>query len=93
MADEVVLNKAAGIERCLKCITEEYEGHEDELERNYTRQEAIGLNLLRASEGRHRPCHARDMGRKAGAASGEPEAFALLERAEDLTPGAGNLIQ
>lgn len=33
MADEVVLNKAAVIERCLKRVTEEYEGHEDELER------------------------------------------------------------
>ena len=49
MADEVVLNKAAVIERYLERIDEEYRGSEDELEANYTRQDAIVLNLLRAS--------------------------------------------
>jgi uncharacterized protein YutE (UPF0331/DUF86 family) len=50
MADEVILNKVAIIERCLKRIAEEYEDHEDDLETDYTRQDAIVLNLLRASE-------------------------------------------
>lgn len=48
--DEVLLGKAATIERCLKRIGEEYRGHEDELFVNFTRQDAIILNLLRACE-------------------------------------------
>lgn len=46
--DDVLLNKASSIERCLKRIDEDYRGHEDELESNYTRQDAIVLNLQRA---------------------------------------------
>lgn len=48
--DDVLLNKAAIIERCLTRIVEEYEGHEEELETNLTRQDAIVLNLQRACE-------------------------------------------
>ncbi len=48
--DEVLLGKAAIIERCLKRIAEEYVGHEDELATNFTRQDAIVLNLQRACE-------------------------------------------
>jgi uncharacterized protein YutE (UPF0331/DUF86 family) len=48
--DEVLLGKAGIIERCLKRIAEEYVGHEDELESNFTRQDALVLNLQRACE-------------------------------------------
>ncbi len=48
--DEVLLGKAAIIERCLKRIAEEYVGHETELESNFTRQDALVLNLQRACE-------------------------------------------
>ena len=48
--DEVLLGKAAIIERCLKRINEEYLGHEGELATNHTRQDAIVLNLQRACE-------------------------------------------
>jgi uncharacterized protein YutE (UPF0331/DUF86 family) len=50
MADDVVLNKVAIIEHCLKRIGEEYDGRESELISNLTRQDAIILNLLRACE-------------------------------------------
>ncbi len=50
MPDDVLLNKVAIIERCLYRIREEYEGHEGELATNFTRQDAIVLNLLRACE-------------------------------------------
>ncbi len=50
MADDVVLNKVASIERCLSRVTEDYAGHESELETNFTRQDAIVLNTLRACE-------------------------------------------
>jgi uncharacterized protein YutE (UPF0331/DUF86 family) len=48
--DEVLLGKTATIERCLRRIEEEYRGREEELFANYTRQDAIVLNLLRACE-------------------------------------------
>jgi len=48
--DEVLLGKAAIIERCLRRIDEEYRGHEDELATNFTRQDSILLNLQRACE-------------------------------------------
>ncbi len=48
--DDVILNKAASIERCLARINEEYAGSEDELETNYTKQDAIILNLQRACQ-------------------------------------------
>jgi uncharacterized protein YutE (UPF0331/DUF86 family) len=48
--DEVLLGKAAIIERCLKRIAEEYVGHEAELGTNFTRQDALVLNLQRACE-------------------------------------------
>jgi uncharacterized protein YutE (UPF0331/DUF86 family) len=48
--DDVLLNKAAIIERCLARIAEEYDGHKKELETNLTRQDAIVLNLQRACE-------------------------------------------
>lgn len=48
--DEVLLGKAAIIERCLKRIDDEYRGHEAELATNLTRQDSILLNLQRACE-------------------------------------------
>lgn len=50
MVDDVLLNKSASIERCLQRVQEEYVGHENELETNHTRQDALVLNLLRACE-------------------------------------------
>jgi uncharacterized protein YutE (UPF0331/DUF86 family) len=48
--DDVLIGKATIIERCIKRIHEEYDGHEAELETNFTRQDALMLNLLRATE-------------------------------------------
>ncbi len=48
--DDVLLGKTAIIERCLGRIAEEYRGHEGDLLTNYTRQDAILLNLQRACE-------------------------------------------
>lgn len=50
MANDVLINKVAIIERCLARIGSEYLGHEEELETNYTRQDSIILNLQRACE-------------------------------------------
>lgn len=50
MADDVILNKAASIERCLRRIEEEYAGNKQNLAANQTKQDAIILNLQRACE-------------------------------------------
>lgn len=50
MVDDVLINKAAIIERCLKRINEEYVGHEEMLFTDFTRQDSIILNLQRACE-------------------------------------------
>ncbi len=48
--DDVLLNKIASIEKCIKRIKEEYVGYEKEFETNYTKQDAIILNLQRTCE-------------------------------------------
>ncbi|MDR4463251.1 MAG: DUF86 domain-containing protein [Nitrospira sp.] len=50
MADDVILNKASSIERCLHRIDEEYAGNDQNLVENQTKQDAIILNLQRACE-------------------------------------------
>lgn len=50
MADDVILNKAASIERCLRRITEEFAGDRQNLAANQTKQDAIVLNLQRTCE-------------------------------------------
>ena len=77
--DDVLLNKSAIIERYLYRIKDEYIGHEDDFERNFARQDAIILNLLRACEA------AIDMGirilkiKKLGIPQSSRDIFVLLE--------------
>ena len=47
--DDVVFNKVAIIERCLRRIQEEYQGNILNLE-NYTKQDSIILNIQRSCE-------------------------------------------
>lgn len=48
--DDVKLNKAAIIERCVTRIREEYGGDGRSLYENYTKQDSIILNIQRACE-------------------------------------------
>jgi len=48
--DDVVLNKAATIERCIQRVNEVYAGEERNLCEDITRQDSIILNLQRACE-------------------------------------------
>lgn len=50
MADDVVLNKAASIERCVARAREEYETDPESFATNFTRQDAAILNIQRACE-------------------------------------------
>jgi len=48
--DNVLINKADTIERCIARVREEYIGFEDSLTTNFTKQDSIMLNLQRACE-------------------------------------------
>lgn len=50
MVDDVVLNKAAVIERCVARVRDEYAGDPRRLRDDITRQDSIILNLQRACE-------------------------------------------
>jgi uncharacterized protein YutE (UPF0331/DUF86 family) len=93
MADEVVLNKAAVIERCLDRIAEEYENNEEELESNCTRQDAIVLNLLRASEAAIDLAMHTARVEKLGLPQESREAFALLEESGWIEPDLSRRMQ
>ena len=79
MADDVIVNKAASIERCLRRIQEEYAGDTQNLVANQTKQDAIILNLQRACE------TAIDLAmyvvsqRKLGVPQDSRDAFSLLQ--------------
>jgi len=81
MTDDIILNKAASIERCLHRIQEEYAGNKQNLTANQTKQDAIVLNLQRACE------TAIDLAmyvvsqRKLGVPQDSRDAFALLQTA------------
>lgn len=49
MTSDVILNKASTIERCVKRIQEEYANQPENL-KNFTKQDAIILNIQRACE-------------------------------------------
>lgn len=50
MADDVLLNKAASIERCIKRAREEYQRDPASFAQDFTRQDAAILNIQRACE-------------------------------------------
>lgn len=86
MPDDIVLNKVAVIERCLARIQEEYQGHETELMTNFTRQDSIILNLLRACEAAIDVAMHLVRVNHLGIPQDSRDAFALLEQAH-LIPG------
>ena len=81
MADDVLLNKAATIERCVARAREEYNADPANFATNYTRQDAAILNIQRACEA------ALDMGNhvirrdRLGITQSSRDVFSLLESA------------
>jgi uncharacterized protein YutE (UPF0331/DUF86 family) len=75
--DEVVLNKCESIKRCIKRIEEDYD---DEFKTNYTKQDAVILNIQRAIQ------QAIDLGAyivkkyKLGVPKSSREIFEILEK-------------
>ena len=81
MADDVVLNKAATIERCVRRVREEHAGDDANLTSNQTRQDAVILNLLRACEASIDAAMHVVRTRRLGIPQETREAFDLLEHA------------
>ena len=86
MADDVLLNKAATIERCVARAREEYSAEPETFATNFTRQDAAILNIQRACEA------ALDMGHhiirreSLGLPQSSRDVFALLANAHWLDP-------
>lgn len=81
MADDVLLNKAAAIERAIARVREEYGADDGNLTANQTRQDAIILNLQRACESSIDAAMHLVRVRRLGVPQETREAFDLLERA------------
>ncbi len=80
MADDVLLNKSATIERCVARAREEYDKNPQTFAQDFTRQDAAILNIQRACEA------ALDMGQylirreRLGVPQGARNVFELLAR-------------
>jgi uncharacterized protein YutE (UPF0331/DUF86 family) len=91
MADDVLINKAATIERCVGRAREEYQRDPDSFATDFTRQDAAILNIQRACEA------ALDMGQhlirreRLGVPQSARDVFALLAQSGwiDLTLADG----
>lgn len=91
--DDILLNKAMNIERCIQRIKQEYFGFENELATNYTKQDAIILNIQRACE------TAIDMGMRVirlkslGLPQNSRDTFILLENANLISAPLSQRMQ
>ena len=81
MADDVLLNKAAAIERAVRRVREEHAGDDRRLLSDQTRQDAIILNLQRACESSIDAAMHLVRVHRLGIPQETREAFELLERA------------
>ena len=86
MADDVLLNKSAAIERAVSRVREEYAGDDANLRSNQTRQDAIILNLQRACESSIDAAMHLVRVHRLGIPQETRDAFTLLEGAGLLTP-------
>ena len=86
MVDDVLINKAATIERCVRRAREEYAADPGSFATNFTRQDAAILNIQRACEA------ALDMGQhlirreRLGVPQSARDVFALLAQGGWITP-------
>ena len=93
MADDVVLNKAATIERCLQRVLAEYADDTQNLVANQTKQDAIVLNLQRACETTIDLAMYVISQRKLGVPQDSRDAFTLLQAAGILPVDLATRLQ
>lgn len=93
MVDDVLINKAATIERCVARVREEYQADPDGFSNNFTRQDAAILNSQRACEA------ALDMGQhlirreKLGVPQSARDVFALLAQGGWIDVGLADSLK
>ncbi|WP_028452550.1 type VII toxin-antitoxin system HepT family RNase toxin [Chitinilyticum aquatile] len=93
MADDVLINKAATIERCVQRAREEYDKDQASFASDYTRQDAAILNIQRACEA------ALDMGQhlirreRLGVPQSARDVFALLALAGWISPALADSLK
>ena len=93
MADDVLVNKAAAIERAVGRVREEYGTDDANLVANQTRQDAIILNLLRACESSIDAAMHLVRVHRLGVPQETREAFDLLEQAGRLDPSLAKRLR
>jgi uncharacterized protein YutE (UPF0331/DUF86 family) len=93
MPDDVLLNKAAIIERCISRITEEYAGSDTNLFANITKQDSIILNLQRACEASIDLAMHIVRKRRLGVPQESRDAFELLQSSGLLDPDLVNRMK
>jgi len=86
MADDVILNKAAIIERCVKRVRHLYADDDANLFEDITRQDAIVLNLQRSCEAAIDLAMHLVRRRRLGVPQETREAFSILAEAGILDP-------
>jgi uncharacterized protein YutE (UPF0331/DUF86 family) len=91
--DDVVLNKASVIERCIKRAREEHAALGGDLTADVTRQDALVLNLLRACEATIDLAMHLVRIHQLGLPQETREAFELLARAGRLDPTLGERLK
>jgi uncharacterized protein YutE (UPF0331/DUF86 family) len=84
MVDDVLINKAAAIERAIRRVREEYGDDDANLLLNQTRQDAIVLNLPRACERSIDAAMHLVRVHRLGVPQESREAFELIEKAGQL---------
>lgn len=92
MMDDVAFNKAAIIRRCLGRVREEFRGEVSRLD-DFTIQDAIILNLLRACEAAIDLAMHRVADERLGIPQSSRDAFELLAQAKQLTPEAATAMK
>jgi len=85
MKNDVILNKVATIERCIKRVEEVYEQNPDNLT-DFTKQDSIILNIQRACEASIDLAMHLVSEKSLGLPQTSREAFDLLEKAELIQP-------
>ncbi len=93
MADDVLLNKANIIERCLQRIEDEYNDNPANLHDNLTRQDSIILNLQRACQAAIDLAMHLVREHELGVPQKSRDAFALLEEQGALDPDLSGRLQ
>jgi uncharacterized protein YutE (UPF0331/DUF86 family) len=92
MVDDVLLNKAAIIERCLVRVRAEHDGDDRVLYENITKQDSIILNLQRACEAAIDLAMHLVAARRLGIPQESREAFDLLVTGAALDPALGERL-